>query len=208
MRGNQDRTATAYHEAGHAVVAWFCDHFIGLATIKPDAEQGVAGRISHHDQNCNALFDPFELVPHPEASGEWVVMTGETTARHLTDAEKRILEIQDGLDEISLAGKVLMIAAAGVVAQGKAIPDSVEPYHGEGDWESAAEELQIQCDDLGISETQARAHATERCRELLEDSIVWKAVDAVTNALLKEETMQGDEVQAVIRLALRHHHAE
>ena len=81
-------------------------------------------------------------------------------------------------------------------------------YHDEADWESAAEDLQSVCENRGISETQARAEATERSQGLFEDPIVWQAVDAVAKALLEEETMQGREVEAVIRSTYGHHHAD
>ena len=126
----------------------------------------------------------------------------------MTDVEQRVLKIQYDMEEIDVSERDLMVAAAGVVAQGRAIPGSVEPYHDEADWEDAAEGLDRVCENRGISETQARAEATERSQGLFEDPIVWQAVDAVAKALLEEETMQGREVVAVIRSTYGHHHAD
>ena len=147
MGYEEDCTETAYHEAGHAVVAWFCDHAIGPATIKPDAERGWAGFIRHKDAGCNELFGRRErLHPHADAPGGWVLVVGGGQGRDLTDIEQRVLKIQDDMMEIDVCEKGLMVAAAGVVAQDRAIPGSVEPYHDEEDWESATEDLQSVCE--------------------------------------------------------------
>jgi ATP-dependent Zn protease len=39
--------ATAYHEAGHAVMAWILGVKIRSATIAPEREAGIAGSVSH-----------------------------------------------------------------------------------------------------------------------------------------------------------------
>lgn len=39
--------ATAYHEAGHAVMAWILRVKVRSATIAPDREAGIAGSVSH-----------------------------------------------------------------------------------------------------------------------------------------------------------------
>ena len=70
---------TAYHEAGHVVVAWLCDHMLGKSTIRPDHENGILGGVQHSDQGCSELFEPFILTPHPDAPGGYLVRTSETT---------------------------------------------------------------------------------------------------------------------------------
>ncbi len=75
------RQSTAYHEAGHAVVAYRFDHDAGDITIKPDPERGSAGCAqtegpwiggSTDREQIMVLFAGYEseLILHPDANRE------------------------------------------------------------------------------------------------------------------------------------------
>ena len=54
MTSDDERRATAYHEAGHFVIAWLNEIQSTSVSCEPDEEQGTAGRHRH----C----DPFEHI--------------------------------------------------------------------------------------------------------------------------------------------------
>ena len=120
MQKRADLKATAYHEAGHAVIAWLCDHTLGEITIRPNHERGFDGNVQHNDAGCNDLFGFRELALDPDAPGGWAVRTGEATTRHLTEHERHWLHLHErlGLEgrefgPASFWEPEVMIAAAG-----------------------------------------------------------------------------------------------
>lgn len=194
---------TALHEAGHAVMAWFCDHIIGVVSIIPDYDDNSAGHVLSDDKGCNSLFEPFELHPYPEAPGGWVVRLGETEARPLTDNEQRCLELQEEIQVLPRAERCAMVYAAGEVVERIANPGITEWPGAQDDWAKAAEHLDILASDEGIDVGQAKARVIDRSEALLKEPIVWAAVEAVANALLEHEKMDGKAVVEVIRSAFQ-----
>ncbi|MDI9585579.1 MAG: hypothetical protein QM473_15255 [Acidobacteriota bacterium] len=53
-------TATAYHEAGHALLAWFCEYPTAEVSTIPDAAAGLAGYRLAHDADQE---DPLQEDP-------------------------------------------------------------------------------------------------------------------------------------------------
>ncbi len=206
MQKRADLKATAYHEAGHAVIAWLCDHTLGEITIRPNHERGFDGNVQHNDAGCNDLFGFRELALDPDAPGGWAVRTGEATTRHLTEHERHWLHLHErlGLDgrEFGPAGfwePEVMIAAAGQEAQRRFDPDSVEPHQSEHDWDSIHESLERLAEKRGESMEAIRANLTARTAELLSDPMVWRVVRAIAKGLLESETLNDQEVTAIIR---------
>ena len=121
---------TAYHEAGHAVIGWLCDHDVGEVTIRPDREAGYLGSAHLHEEGCNDLFKPFTLTPHPNNPGVWLVRTSARTARPLTEDERHWLELHDRLSMGNQDERELIPLVAGVVAEQKFSPGTVGPADG------------------------------------------------------------------------------
>ena len=193
--------ATAYHEAGHAVVAWLCDHALGECTIKPDDDAGWLGSIRHDDYGLSDLYGPGGLHPYPDAPGGWLVLTGDSTGRHLTEDELRWVELNEGLGVQSGDADEahVMIAAAGQEAQRRFARGTVEPHQSSQDWESVAEHLGRLAGERGSTAEEVRDQMTTRTAELLRDPLVWRVVDGVARGLLEHETLFARDVNRVIR---------
>ena len=191
----------AYHEAGHVVIAWFCNHQLGSATIRPDEEAGTLGRIKHQDEGLSDLFPPLTLVEYPNAPGGFVFRTSDTTGRPLTDNEQRWITLSDEFLEVDPRERHLLIAAAGEQAERKLDVVPVEPSQSSQDWEDVYEELESLAEERKLSPTDIRAEAAVRVASLFDDSLVWQAVENVANALLKadSETLNGTEAVRLVR---------
>ena len=192
----------AYHEAGHAVVAWLCGHSLGEVTIRPDTAKGTLGNIQHDEQGSNDLFEPFELEPYADAPGGWVVRTGDTTTRHLTDDERHGLELSERLSGQDLDEQHVMIAAAGEAAERKFSPETVEPEQSQDDWKSVFQSLERLTVKRQLSQGKVRSKLTAQTVSLLDDPLVWRMVEAVADALLAKQTLSADEVRRAIREAV------
>ena len=69
--------STAYHEAGHAVIAWLCNHTLGEVTIRRDRQGGNLGKVQHSEYGDNDLFGLRALEIDDDAPGGFVVRTSE-----------------------------------------------------------------------------------------------------------------------------------
>jgi len=110
---DNDLKATAYHEAGHAVVSYLYDRRFKQVTIEPSDD--AAGRVEYYDglmigkilegTHCNIW-----LMEHPEEADKIVVRS-------------------------------VYSAMAGYIAQEMGVPGSVTPEHWEDDKENIGEIL-------------------------------------------------------------------
>ncbi len=192
---------TAYHEAGHAVIAWLCNHEVISVTIRPDEEAGSLGTMRHDENSLSDLFAPFKLGKNPNAPGEWLFRNSDTTGRPLTNKEQRWMTLSEEFLEIEPLERDLLVAAAGEQAERKLGTVPVEPRQSRKDWESVAESLEILADKRKLSPTDIRAEAAARVASLLDDSLVWQAVENVANALIRadSETLNRDEAVNLMR---------
>lgn len=194
------KESVAYHEAGHAVVAWLCDHDLEVTTIRPDPDKGTLGEIEHDEQGSNELFDPFELHPSEDAPyGFVVVLTGETSWRFLTGDEIDLLELRDRLSDRHATEQHVMIAAAGEATERRYAPETVKPEQSGRDWESVSEHLEHLAEKRGKSHREVRSDLTAETTSLLDDPLVWRMVEGVADALLAQETLTSTEVTRAIR---------
>ena len=120
---------TAYHEAGHAVIAWLCNHEVISVTIRPDEEAGSLGTMRHDENSLSELFAPFKLTKNPNAPGAWLFRTSDTTGRPLTNKEQRWETLSEEFLEIEPLERDLLVAAAGEQAERKLGTVPVEPRH-------------------------------------------------------------------------------
>ncbi len=195
-------TATAYHEAGHAVVAWLCDHSLGEVTIRPDRVKGTLGNIQHSEIGLNDLFDLGELCPVEDAPGGYAVRTGEQSGRHLTSDEQHWLELHDRLSGQDLDDQHVMIAAAGEVAERRYSHETVEPEQFRDDWKRVFQSLERLTGKYGLPQGKVRSKLSAQTMSLLDDPLVWRMVGSVADALLAHETLTMTEVRRAIREAV------
>ena len=193
----------AYHEAGHFVIAWLCNHEVGSVTIRPDEEAGTLGQTTHSDQGASDLFPPLTLVEYPNAPGGFVFRTSDTTGRPLTDNEQRWITLSNEFLEVDPREGFLLIAAAGEQAERKLGAFPVEPSQSSLDWEEVFESLESLAEARKLSPTNIRVEAAARVASLFDDAAVWRAVENVANALLKadSETLNGTEAVRLVRRA-------
>lgn len=191
--------STAYHEAGHAVVAWLCDHDLGEVTICPDRHRGTLGNVQHNEEGSNELFEIDEIEPYADAPGGFVVRTGDQAGRHLTADERHWFELRERLSGQDIDEQHVMIAAAGEAAERRYSPESVEPEQSQDDWKSVFQSLERLTEKRGTLMEETRAKMIARATSLLDDPLVWRMVEAIANALLAKETLTPKEVRPEIR---------
>jgi len=194
--------STAYHEAGHAVVAWLCDHDLGEVTICPDRYRGTLGNVQHNEEGSNDLFEIDEIEPYADAPGGFVVRTGNQAGRHLTNDERHWFELRERLSEQVLDEQHVMIAAAGESAERRHSPETVEPEQSQDDWKSVFQSLERLTGKYGLSQGKVRSKLSAQTMSLLDDPLVWRTVVRVADALLVQETLTMTEVRRVIREAV------
>lgn len=190
---------TAHHEAGHAIIGWLCDHVVGEVTIRPDREAGYLGLAHLHEEGCNDLFKPFTMTPHPNDPEVWLVHTSARTARPLTEDERHWLELHDRLFMGNQNERQLIPLVAGMVAEQKFSPGTFDPRSGDADYEIAGECLWRLSDESGTPVDELWAQMAARVGELLDDPLVGRVVTRLARALLRKETMSGEDVTRVIR---------
>ncbi len=190
---------TAHHEAGHAIVGWLCDHVVGEVTIRPNSDKGSLGSADLQHEGSNDLFEFGMIVPNPNDPEDWVVRTGERTARPLTENERHWDELKDRLSCVSQDEKEVMGSVAGMVAEQKFSPETFEPRTDGGDRESSRWSLFHLSNETGKPVDEVWDEMAARVGELLDDPLVRRVVRALAAALLKEETLSGEAVTQVIR---------
>jgi hypothetical protein len=162
----QARRATAYHEAGHAVVTFWLGLRLRSLTIVPDLTQGSTGSCHHSSLGLRGVdYSP---------------------------SDKNRLRAERGI----------IVALAGMEAQRRFRPRSVRHYHAWHDYRNAVDLASYFFGDADVL-TQFMKFMVARTQHLLGESGVWDCVRTVADALLKQPTMIGHEVEALIRSSLR-----
>jgi hypothetical protein len=159
----------AYHEAGHAVMAWLLHVPIRRATIVAEEEAGSAGHVHHGKLNRRTREDI-------ELSG------GDPFSPSRLQAEKRV-----------------MISMAGEVAQRFFRPGSVRSHHSDSDRAYITDILTRYswANEKGVIDCRLHyrllQHWTERMLKAK-----WPLVKAVAAALLEHRTLSGKQIVEII----------
>jgi ATP-dependent Zn protease len=155
---------SAYHEAGHALMAVYLGARVKSVTIEPDWDDGPER--------------------YGDAQVEW--RSGELTDRELCE-------------------KLILVALAGPVAE---MIHSGEPYHPGfvaewlADWKTAWEAVAR----LIPTERKRLAYleqTTLKLHRLLQQVEHWAALAAIVDNLLAHETLEGEDVEDIVRPWLR-----
>lgn len=194
--------STAYHEAGHAVVAWLCDHTLGEVTIRRDRQRGNLGKVQHSEYGDNDLFGLRALEIDDDAPGGFVVRTSEQEGRHLTDLEMRWVNVIEQVSGSASDEQHVMIAAAGSLAERKLSSERVDPDQSRGDWEAVCENLKRLAKERDESIDEARDRITALTVSLLDDPLVWSIVEGFAGELFNHETLTGGEAKRAIEQRL------
>jgi hypothetical protein len=186
-----DLKSTAYHEAGHAVMAWFCENRLGIITIKPDGSN--AGSIQHQEDG------PFPSLVDGHIWADQEIELTNGTKRPATAIELKFDDFASGVaDKFNATEKEVLIAAAGEGAEKKFEPDGFNPIQSSQDWENVSGALE----QLGGG---ARERLYSAAENLFDNPIVWAAVSALANELLARETLSSSEAILIIRQAIKLH---
>lgn len=121
------RAPTAYHEAGHAVVAWYCGGNIGNVSMEPDQDHGIGGYARHGDGD-REWGDLGILFRFSKEHGV-IVEEPDGTLRLPTDAEREHNTITDECVELESWERGVMNPAAGEAAERIVAPESFHPIH-------------------------------------------------------------------------------
>jgi hypothetical protein len=180
----------AYHEAGHAVTAWYCGYGVHRASIEPDSDEGIAGRISH-DRDGGELGDLGVRFWDDPTHG-LVVQEQDGSFRLPSPEERQHNQLTDELVEMGAKQRLLLICAAGEAAGFAFVPEYVGRAGSEGDQADAQE-----CDpNMNWEEWVARA------REFLLRPAVHRRVEALAMALLSRGTIECQDVLQIICRAM------
>lgn len=197
------RAPTAYHEAGHAVVAWYCGATIGNVSMEPDQDHGIGGYARHGDGD-REWGDLGILFRFSKEHGV-IVEEPDGTLRLPTDAEREHNTITDECVELESWERGVMIAAAGEAAERIVAPESFHPIHSSADRREALPTEPEKDEVYGTVETHPQMSDEDRdawvapARRFLRKPLVWQLVDALAGALIARTTLTGREVQGVLR---------
>lgn len=184
------KISTAYHEAGHAVMAWYAGCNLRVITINPDEQAGILGRVDHGDADAEwgdlgvqLYYKEHELIAR-DPDGEW---------RLATEAEREHIALTDEIFQLEQHEGMLMVCAAGEAADREAAALGRYPlprnFGSETDRQDALEFDPGADFDLWVSRT----------REFLRGPPVWARVEALASVLLKRGSLNRQEALTVIQ---------
>lgn len=194
VEANVMQVAIAYHEAGHAVMAYICGREIQQVTIEP--REPESGTIESNGESVEVVTD--------EGYGGRIEYCDGEEVENLLAHTYYLLGIDNGINncgiwlkehpEATLAiHRVILSQMAGYIAQGMGVPGSVELYMWEGDKRAICESLpvyQVTNPNYGWDEAERETQAA------LRDN--WSLVTRLMNALLVRRTLSGEEVQRLL----------
>ncbi|MBT3701423.1 MAG: hypothetical protein HOG12_07890 [Alphaproteobacteria bacterium] len=178
--------ATAFHEAGHAVMAWLCARNIGKVTIEPVDDE--AGSVSHAEYGESAVGLP---IFGDGEEGLYVIMPDESP-RPLSDIERWLYEFSYKLEwEAEEWEKQALIAFAGEAVDLITAPESFHPGTVASDRASF---------DEAISEGDGNAEVIhEWAKSIFTEPTIWKSVSALADKLISQGTLSGNDTLKLLR---------
>ncbi len=195
---------TAYHEAGHAVMAWLLGRETEEATIIPNNARGTLGHIKNVEMRTffpdllsatdysligELLTVSLELLgPQPDADG----------IQFLVDNLRQNTALYD---QRVMAEREALILLAGGVAQSAFLGHRSREGTG-GDRDQFWQLMESVVGDWREGQAFLR-WLTIRAENILTNKRHWPAVEAVALALLAKDHLTGEEVAAIAREAFR-----
>lgn len=183
----KERIATAYHEAGHAV----------LQVLLPDADPLHKVTIIPRGQSLGATFS----LPEKDRYGygaKWLYATMRVVCGGRIAEERKTSDVSSGaaqdIMQLTQLGRAMVLEwgmseRLGFVRY--AGSDTRETYMADRDYSEAT--AQIIDEEIRRFSTEAYEHA----RRLLDEN--WDKVEAVAEALLKHESLTRDEVDRLMQ---------
>ena len=164
---------TAYHEAGHAVMAYWLRRRIHHVTIIPDSDSDSLGHLSKA-----------RLAMLSEAEWEFRIDTGDLS---------RLRQKVEGEILISFAGQV---AEELLTNRKRRLAGSASDY------QFITTALICLTSDMGDELTAYSNWLYERTRAILSQGMVWRAVQALAAELLTRRYIAGKQARQIIQDAV------
>ena len=197
-----DVRAVAYHEAGHAVVAWFVGCPIRRVTIK--AHRTARGRMTPCGDLPYGFDERRELGVCFVTSPEYglVVITAGNITRFATDLERECARLDDRLRRVDEYERMLMVCTAGEAAQHMAT--GTLPWQRSWQIGDRAAAVAIWSERSLEEVTHDEMIAAwnrwkRRTRSFLRQPFVWQRVEALAATLLQQQTLTGRQIRRVLR---------
>lgn len=188
--------STAYHEAAHAVTAWYGGNSVGDMSIESDGYN--AGEAKHGD--CDAEAD-IGVTFYKNPQQGLIVEVAPDEYRLPTKYELEHYDLTVVMDELEPVDRFCMLCAAGEAAQMIVAPELFHPVHSSGDREDAGM-WHVEPRELTDSEWQDYVNQT---KDFLTKPPVWQRVKALAENLLEHKTLSGDKVYEIIKGRIKPH---
>ncbi len=171
------RVRVAYHEAGHAVMAWLMEQQTLTATIVPDEDYG--GQVLYEISDCDTVGDYYrdQLM---------FVLAGDAADQVFVDPRP------EEYSEFDLWNAVGILEAIASFSSGSRAEPSWEGL----DYEEPPSFQTERYDALKDKHTAALESAFEEALAILYEERL--AIEAVASALLRRGTLSGREISSII----------
>ncbi|MEJ2653251.1 MAG: hypothetical protein P8173_16090 [Gammaproteobacteria bacterium] len=174
----------AWHEAAHAVMAWYVGAAIGKVMIESTHEVGMEGLLVYGREDAEpgdtGVFLWGNGYAHDRVSGD---------LRPQTEAERDHFALMDKVFAWEPRQCNALICAAGEAAQIMMAPDRFHSSQSEND-RSCAEEY--------LSEGETWEELVNRVTNFLREPMAWRRVTALAAALMATPTIDGLTAKRII----------
>ena len=184
-----DLTANAYHEAGHAVLAFLCGSRIKRITIEPN--EGDTGWVLSPDG------DPIKEIIVPGDAGLFAGLVDFYDGEHIENLlgmDNCSNWLRDHPEDRLCIQRMIRCLMAGSIAQDLGIPGSLKSYM----WENDKQQIEIMIFMLGLGDQENEWKNTEKevCTLLKKN---WSLVERLSKVLLERKTLAEKEVNDLLQ---------